>query len=483
MLLGVLFLLLSVRAKLTNNINNPPFATEPTTAATMEDALLLRHQQPIQLAATAPDKLLLVRGRGTADAPRPNPRRRRPSSDRFSSHSCIGDMSTVKPRAHRACLFENICLDTSAAEFNYYRDESITQPPILQDQRYGHLFSFGHVAPKGGREDMLPLNKHVRYKRHVRWSPRLVDGPMPANAPLLPALHLLSAPFVPTNLGHLAWEEAFPLILAMAQLGAYAPEAETVVLRTHGCNETVGARDDSSGRPKVEPVSRGEAKLCQKFVDGFLRPVGVVQTIALLARQHASRGHKHVCFKRLGAGGFYDMFNQPAHPGKEPWLQLYRHRVLAHHSLAPMHSWPPPPTSHKLLIVRKEGRRGIHNMEEVLAYTKGGCGGLCTGIREVVDVSFQTLTIREQLQLVSSATIALSPPGACVLPLLLCNAMCLLFAHERAARCAILFALCRRCFDDPPLPSRGCARDTHQLHARRQRREKVQPPQRRGGHV
>ena len=75
-LLGVLFLLLSVRAKLTNNINNPPFATEPTAAATMEDALLLRHQQPIQLAATAPDKLLLVRGRGTADAPRPNPRRR-----------------------------------------------------------------------------------------------------------------------------------------------------------------------------------------------------------------------------------------------------------------------------------------------------------------------------------------------------------------------------------------------------------------------
>ena len=373
------------------------------------DLALLSRGPPIQIAVPEPSLVPHVRGRGTVDEPHSRPSTRQAGS--YSSHSCVGDETTIKPRANRACLFENVCLDTSVAKFLYYRDPAATRAPVLFDRRYGHLFAFGHEAPKGGREEYLPLNKHVRYKRHVRWSPRMVDGPMPAGAPTLRPLHVLSAPFVPTNLGHLAWEEAFPMLLAMTQLGVYASETETVVLRTHGCNESVAGRNDDGEMEAADPPSRSEAKLCSKFVDGFVRPIGATLTIQALAAQHAATGQRHVCFKRLVGGGFYDIFNTAAHPGKEPWLQLYRHRVLAHHRLAPPMAWAPPPVSHKLLLVRKEGRRGIANFEKVLEYVRGACEGLCEGIPVVAEASFQTMTIREQLELVSTSTIALTPPG------------------------------------------------------------------------
>ena len=387
---------------------------------------ILRRGSPIQISVPAPSRLPHVRGRGTADPPHAASSRgaQTESHGTHSSHTCIGDMSTVKPRAHRACLFERICLDTKSLEFLYYRDPSQTQPPVLFDRRYGHLFAFGHVSPKGGREDLLPLNKHVRYKRHVRWSPRIVDGAIPRGAPLLTPLHLLSTPFVPTNLGHLAWEEAFPLLLAMVQLGAYAPSESTVVLRTHACNESIAARSSSggggAGGEVGEAPTPSEARLCGKFLDGFMRPVGSVETIRAVAARHAAAGHRTICFSRVVAGGFYDMFNTPSHAGKEPWLQLYRQRVLAYHRLAPQHGWPPPPRAHKLLVVRKEGRRGIANFNAVLTFLQGGCSGMCEGIDAVVPVAFQTMSIREQLALISSCTIAFSPPGGAsmVLPFL-----------------------------------------------------------------
>ena len=352
-------------------------------------------------------------------------------------------MSTVKPRAHRTCILRNVCLDTSSGNFTYFRDRSATQAPVLFDRRYGHIFAFGHVAPKGGREDLLPLNKHVRYKRHVRWSPTIIDGPMPAvatsssssssttsssssSAPLLSKLHLLSAPFVPTNLGHLAWEEAFPLLLSMVQLGEYVEPSEAVVLRTHACNESVLGRSESERTAAVadaEAPTRSEARLCTKFVDGFMAPIGSVRTMASLRREYFARGSRRVCFRRLIAGGFFEMFNAPSHPGKEPWLQLYRRQVLRFHRLAPPRGGlPPPPSAHKALLVRKHGRRGIHNFDEVLTFLQSGCGGLCEGLgrTNVVAAAFETMTIREQLQLVSTSTLAVSPPGGCsmILPFL-----------------------------------------------------------------
>lgn len=277
-------------------------------------SILLRRGAPIRIPTPSWDLVPHVRGRGTADEPRRVTTAM--ASSRFSSHECLGDMATVKPRANRVCVLRHVCLDSPSGEFLYYRNDNATQEPVLFDQRYGHIFAFGHVAPKGGREDLLPLNKHVRYKRHMRWSPRTVSAPMPTDLPLLPKLHLLSAPFVPTNLGHLAWEEGFPLLLGMAQLGVYDEDA--VILRTHGCNESIASRADPDESPQAAP----SAKLCKKFVDGFLRPLGGSGkggsgANGLLTIAHMRARHPHgVCFAQLQAGGYYDMFNAAHHAGK-----------------------------------------------------------------------------------------------------------------------------------------------------------------------
>ena len=101
------------------------------------------------------------------------------------------------------------------------------------------------------------------------------------------------------------------------------------------------------------------------------------------------------------------MFNTPQHAGKEPLLQLYRRRVLRFHGLSPT---APPPREHQLLLVHKQGRRGIHNYEGVKAHLEGGCDGQCTGLK-VLAAEFHGMTIRRQLEMVSRSTLALSPPG------------------------------------------------------------------------
>ena len=63
-----------------------------------------------RLRPLARRRRLRRRRRRARAAPRPSSGSNS-AANLFSSHTCIGDMSTVKPRAQRACLFERICLD------------------------------------------------------------------------------------------------------------------------------------------------------------------------------------------------------------------------------------------------------------------------------------------------------------------------------------------------------------------------------------
>ena len=263
-----------------------------------------RHE-PVHIPLAAPataSTLLRIHGRGGIVRQQlPSPPRAHPEGQ-YSSHECIGDISDLKPKAQRVCLFRRVCLDTQSGDWQYYRRANVSLPPVLFERRYGSQFSFQHVAPRG-TEEFLALNKHVRYKPHVRWSPIVVDGAAPVGVHWAAPVHLLSAPFVPTNLGHLVWEEAFPLLLAMAQLGAYDERA--VVLRTHACNESV--------KPGEPLPTESEARLCEKFVAGFVAPLQARERsgVDLVAALRARHWPRHVCFRRLVAGGYFDMFNAP----------------------------------------------------------------------------------------------------------------------------------------------------------------------------
>jgi len=223
-------------------------------------------------------------------------------------------------------------------------------------------------------------------------------GTVPSSGVQLRGLHALSAPFVPTNLGHVAWDEAFPLLVAMAQLGVYSTTLQ--IVRTAGCD--------------VLPAA--SRHVCAKFAAAFLEPLLGVRGATLLTLQELVASHspsRHLCFEQIVVGGSYDAFNSEAlNEGKEPLLALYRARVLAWHAV-PIH---PPTRKHTILIVNKEGRRGIHNIRAVKRHVIAKYGD----IADVVVTGFADSTMQQQLRLVARTTLAISPCGgiSMILPFL-----------------------------------------------------------------
>ena len=155
---------------------------------------------------------------------------------RFSRWRCVGGLEDVENFEHRACVFEDVCYDVAASDFLFYAHSANgTAAPVIFDHRRGSQHKFRQRVSDGDpvNADFVALSKWVAYRQRYSWSPRIVAGPVPRRHRALDGLTALSAPFVPTNLGHVAWDEAFPLLVAMAQLGVYTPRMR--ILRTHGC--------------------------------------------------------------------------------------------------------------------------------------------------------------------------------------------------------------------------------------------------------
>jgi hypothetical protein len=180
------------------------------------------------------------------------------------------------------------------------------------------------------------------------------------------------------------------------------------ILRTSGCDTLSG------------PTS--SRRLCAKFAHAFLSPLlgsrGLqLQTLAQLAarrrRESWPTGRKLACFDQLLVGGAFDVFNSEAlNHGKEPLLALYRARVLSWHGVPPL----AVPTSHTILLVQKEGRRGIHNFKEVRLHVER----TFASVASVRTTGFAGQPMAVQFRLVASTTLAISPCGgiSMILPFL-----------------------------------------------------------------
>ena len=189
--------------------------------------------------------------------------------------------------------------------------------------------------------------------------------------------------------------------MAMAQLGIYTPTLR--ILRTDPC-ANLGKRATSS-------------VVCRKFAAAFLAPLmygtGLEEPPTLHAVAHGINlggatgirdGTRPMCFEKLMVGGTFDSFNhEELNMGKEPLIALYRARVLAAHGIAP----DVPPTRHTILLVAKKGRRVIANFKRVQAAIRQEF----SSIADIVVTDFSGMSMREQLQLVSRTTLAVSPSG------------------------------------------------------------------------
>ncbi|KAL3918414.1 MAG: hypothetical protein SGPRY_006030 [Prymnesium sp.] len=318
------------------------------------------------------------------------PLRRAVESGSFSRWRCVGGLEDLQIFEHRSCLFENVCYDLGSADFLFYsRHPSNTSGmPALFDHKRGKQYKFRHRRSEGDPldTDFLPLSKWVPYRERHSWSPRIVPGPLPASRHTMKGLTAFSAPFVPTNLGHVAWDEAFPLLVAMAQLGVYSPRMR--LLRTHGCEA-------------LKPASRG---VCAKFAAAFLQPLLGSRTDSILTlaqlRAQPTRGGL-ACFEKLLVGSAFDSFNSDAlNDGKEPLLALYRARVLLWHGLSPGAT----PSRHTILLVRKEGKRAIANFKMVEAFVRKSYGHLAA----VQTSAFSNLPMTEQVPDPSGALVVRS---------------------------------------------------------------------------
>jgi hypothetical protein len=162
-----------------------------------------------------------------------------PAAGRFSRWRCVGDLEDPASFVRRTCIFEHVCYDTTdEGDFLFFGRPDNESVPVLYDHRRGvqRKFRQRKAAGDASNADFVALSKWVRHKHHhasSSWAPRVVPGPVPEAHEVLYGLHALSAPFVPTNLGHVAWDEAFPLLVGMAQLGEYT--RTLTILRTQGC--------------------------------------------------------------------------------------------------------------------------------------------------------------------------------------------------------------------------------------------------------
>jgi hypothetical protein len=196
-----------------------------------------------------------------------------PAAHRYSRWQCVGGLEDVDSFEHRACVFSDVCYDTAAADFVFYAPPRNASVPIVYDHRRGAQRRFRHRRRDGDAvdADFVALSKWTPYRQHLSWSPSVHVGTVPSSGVQLRGLHALSAPFVPTNLGHVAWDEAFPLLVAMAQLGVYSTTLQ--IVRTAGCD--------------VLPAA--SRHVCAKFAAAFLEPLLGVRGACRAHHPHSSR--------------------------------------------------------------------------------------------------------------------------------------------------------------------------------------------------
>ncbi|KAJ1562811.1 hypothetical protein HK405_007397, partial [Cladochytrium tenue] len=251
------------------------------------------------------------------------------------------------------------------------------------------------------------------------FAPKLVDGASPAasNPDITVTLtrpHFLWATWArDDNLGHVLWEELATIWLTSARLNAVA----TDLVAMHGM-------DDMPDRPLARKfrAAFGPAVAPGGLVSlhPYMLAVATNATMSALSSMPGPRAPaQHVCFDELLAGGNVQRFVQRAahhNAGLEPLFYGLRARILAAHGL-PVRA--PPPTRHLVLITNKtesayhpdprlHGHRGIHNLDEVVAHVAARLAGTDTELR-VVD--WVRLSVGEQLALLQSATLLVSPAG------------------------------------------------------------------------
>ncbi|KAJ3024318.1 UNVERIFIED_CONTAM: hypothetical protein HDU68_008235 [Siphonaria sp. JEL0065] len=338
-----------------------------------------------------------------------------PAKPEYSRFSCLGDDNRVSAFRERICVFNNVCYNYATDRFTFHTrkvtDKKTGQsrnPTVLFDSTTGERTEF--VEDGHGFVALWQTTDIFGADLQNTWGPQIENTPVPSHTSpsttiTLPNLHAVWSLWAyDDNLGHMLWEEMAGLYYAMTRMDVLT---DSLV-------------------PLHYPWALPDRKLGIKFRNAFFS--GISNTPPQNLRDYiyntimqdntiSDKRDVNVCFEQLLVGGNMRRFLHAVawhNHGHEPMFKSLRARILEKHGIDPTSV----PTQHHILITNKtetnfkadqtvgSRKRAIYNLEQVMAHVKETYPGV-----KVTCIEWQKHSVADQLKLVNSATVFISPPG------------------------------------------------------------------------
>jgi len=345
-----------------------------------------------------------------------------------SSHRCIGPDLQYSDQAtdhlNRRCILHNVCL-ASDDTFNFPNssvyDEVI---PILLDYLRPE-----QDVPSGWQEPLQPLDgvsaprplvalRHGgRAERQEKLRVLVVtvrtSWDESRSRRFLPGVHVLHQLLASgdMNFGHFLLDDAYAVWETVRSFDPVSAMQQSLGEVGHSDGRLYPR--DSVQLMLVTACSNFSAPLqpmCTKFAASLFPVVSSHPVLSLQSTysHHGITAHtEQLCFETLiaGSGTSGAVGWGPNNRNRAPSFAAFRAEMYLAHGLDPYYR----PTQHHLVLVDKRGKRGFSNLRA--AYEQLKLTPRYADVRMTVVDDFKQRSFVEQLKLLSSATIVLSPCG------------------------------------------------------------------------
>ena len=330
----------------------------------------------------------------------------------LSSHQCVGPdlLFSRKPDdyLYRRCVLHNVCLhrdiNVSVANAEVGLVVEYFRPP---EQVVGWEDPFAPLEPSGAPQPLVALRNGGRAERHEKLHSVVVRG-RDANESrgrhFIPGSHVLHQLLASgdMNFGHFLLDDVYgvwetvrsfdPAMDGSVTSGGggdeqYVPDNVQVLLIT-GCANFSAPLD----------------KMCAKFAAALFP---VVSSRPVLDWRSAYFDSQPLCLSRLvvGTGSVGAVGWSPDNRNRAPHFAAFRSSIYEVHGLLPYNR----PTRHHLVLVDKRGRRGFTNLRAMYEQLK--LTPRYAEVQMTVVSDLAAWTLQQQLSLLATATILLSPCG------------------------------------------------------------------------
>eukprot|EP00243_Klebsormidium_subtile_P001266 TRINITY_DN12174_c0_g2_i1.p1 TRINITY_DN12174_c0_g2~~TRINITY_DN12174_c0_g2_i1.p1 ORF type:complete len:501 (+),score=43.89 TRINITY_DN12174_c0_g2_i1:1026-2528(+) len=311
---------------------------------------------------------------------------------KYSTHRCVGYHE--RPEwVYRKCSFQNVCYNFKSRGVRYFVNPAFRWPQIFPvDQPPQTSFFSPYVAFKTNAMSNEGINPEADV-----WAENNTFPEPFWNISYVPGISAIYHPVTENfNMGHYLLDDVYSIfdLLQVFDL-LHSPKPVQII----------------SNLPCSAVADAATRHTCQKFSDSFWRGISDQKVLGFpeINDKYGGQGDV-VCFEQLligtgNSGIIAGKHSQTVRYSRAASLWEFRNSLLRGLNFDPLRV----PTEHLVLIFRKSGRRGLHNVDEILAAIRKErrYEGVSVRVLENVD----DMPIRDQLELVTRSTVVVSPPG------------------------------------------------------------------------